>query len=180
MITPAELERMKTPDTTIGGYSKPKEDAHVALIDSIGNGEPFGLVPLDRRGDPDLIGLVVGGELRAEYRKVAYHPAGSGAAALILARIINEMFDRLAAIRNLNSGLKSAGAVPRSVESEPADDAPAAEFETPWAGEVEQPEPETLPNVPVEPDSMPCDNAALDADDMLNERIDEARIAGLS
>jgi hypothetical protein len=115
-------------NTSIEGTPFEPEDSHGSLLARLADGIPYDILQLDPVGDPDLIGLVVDGRLRATYRKVAVYADTSMVAQTILDKSVSQATRALSLIRNFTraangsvDGLtaRRTGQVPASVEPEP-------------------------------------------------------------
>jgi hypothetical protein len=103
-------------DPTIQGNALGLEDAHVELLDSLAAGGRYDLLDL---GDGSA-GLVVDGELRAAYRPEVVYPRGSTTARIRLEAAEREAQLAANKVRGFQRAFRGSGAVPGSVEEEPA------------------------------------------------------------
>lgn len=150
--TVARIDAMMSAGVTppLTGPLYTREEAVVELFDdAIRSNIELRIVQLDPLGaDPNRCLLVVGGHAVAQVLVTNLLTVGTPFELSLVAQA------RKSAVRAGRPDpvlSASAGAVPRSVESEPADDTPAAEFETPWAGEV------AIEGTPAEVEAPPVD-----------------------
>lgn len=112
----------------------PVEDSHAALLDGLADGPHYDVVQLDPADDPDFVGLLVDGQLRATYRKVDVYQANSLVARTILDRAADKAWAANYQVRNFNRALRGANGlrqeVPADLGEKPAD-WKAEEFVTP-------------------------------------------------
>lgn len=78
------------------------EDAHAAILSGLADEPAYDIIQLDPHNDPDLVGLVIGGRLRATYRKVDVYTSTSMVAQTLLDRASAQAFRANTLVRNFN------------------------------------------------------------------------------
>jgi hypothetical protein len=94
-------------------------DDHAELLASLADDASYDIIQLDPRNNPDLVGLLVRGKLRATYTKIAVYTETSAVASSILNRTSMEARASNYLIRNYKRAIE--GAVGKRSQELPAD-----------------------------------------------------------